>query len=76
MKRKIALVILGCTLITGCAKHYSVTDASSGKTYYTKKVHHRSGSVNFTDAGGSDVTLSNAEVKKISKKDYKDATSN
>lgn len=73
MRRSIPIV-LALLVLGGCASHYKVTDQASSKTYYTTHVKDQHGTVTFKDAKtGSDVTLSSAEVEKISKSEYKDA---
>lgn len=76
-------VLLAPTLFFGviapaCSSHYKVTDPNSGTTYYTKDVDRdrKGGAVHFKDAKtDAEVTLQSSQVEKISKKDYKAATS-
>lgn len=73
--KKLLPVALTLVLLTGCASHYKVTQPSSGKTYYTTKVHHKKGDIIFKDAAsGSEVILDAAEITKISKSEFKEAT--
>lgn len=69
------IIMLACVIalsLAGCGSYYKITDPSSGKVYYSEKVKKRSGYVEFTDSNsGSDVTLQNSEVLKISKDEYK-----
>ena len=55
-------------LTVGCSSHYyRVTDPSSGKNYFTKKVDEagRAGAVKFKDdRTGGHVTLQSSEVSK------------
>jgi len=75
--RKIIPLVAAAALLTGCAKHYQVTQPSSGSTYYTKSVKHRHGKISFKDAAtGNKVTLDDAEVEKISKSEFKEAVGN
>jgi len=61
-------------LTVGCSSHYyRVTDPSSGKNYFTKKVDEagRAGAVKFKDERtGGHVTLQSSEVKEISEGEY------
>lgn len=61
-------------LTVGCSSHYyRVTDPSSGKNYFTKKVDEagRAGAVKFKDERtGGNVTLQSSEVKEISEGEY------
>ncbi len=69
------LTMISSTALVGCAKHHRVTDPSTGSVYYTKKVHHRDGAVRFKDATtGKEVNLQNAEVERISKREYRHGT--
>jgi hypothetical protein len=76
MKRHFINGLMVCALImvvTGCSSHYRVTDPSSGKTYYTKKIDNagRAGAVKIKDEKtGSTVTLQSSEVKEISEDEY------
>jgi hypothetical protein len=61
-------------LAAGCSSYYRVTDPSSGKEYYTTKVHDagRAGAIKIKDdKTGSTVTLQSSEVKQISADEYK-----
>lgn len=69
-----ALVLGGLTmLVAGCTNYYRVTDPTTGKAYYTKKVDAgKGGAVKIKDEKtGSMVTLQSSEVKEISKGEYK-----
>lgn len=59
-------------VLTSCGKYYMVTDPSTDKTYYTKKIKsQKGGAVQFEDGkSGSDITIQNSEVKQISKDEY------
>jgi hypothetical protein len=61
-------------LTVGCSSHYyRITDPSSGKNYFTKKVDEagRAGAVKFKDERtGGNVTLQSSEVKEISEGEY------
>ena len=60
-------------LVIGCASYYRVTDAQTGKEFYTQKIDTLAGgAVKVMDARtGSIVTLQNSQVKENSEKDYK-----
>ena len=68
-----SIVAMVC-LVVGCSSHYyRVTDPSSGKNYFTKKVDEagRAGAVKFKDERtGGNVTLQSSEVKEISEGEY------
>jgi hypothetical protein len=75
MKRlHIFLIAAMACLTLGCSSHYyRVTDPSSGKNYFTKKVDEagRAGAVKFKDERtGGNVTLQSSEVKEISEGEY------
>ena len=78
MKRFSAIVLLASFVtLVGCATYHKVTDPTSGKVYYTKKIkkEKRGGTVTFTDdRTGAKVTLQSSEVQKIPKKEYKEGT--
>ncbi len=60
-------------LATACSSYYRVTDPSSGKTYYTKKIGEagKAGAVKIKDEKtGSTVVLQSSEVKEISSEEY------
>ena len=67
-------IIATICLTVGCSSHYyRVTDPSSGKNYFTKKVDEagRTGAVKFKDQRtGGHVTLQSSEVKEISEGEY------
>ena len=56
----------------GCTSYYRVTDPSTDKVYYTTELKKRgSGTVTLRDGRtGSDVTLQNSQVEKISKEQF------
>lgn len=62
-------------LLAACGGHYyQVTAAGGGKTYYTRDIDHEDGHLRFTDkATGDKVILDNAEVRKITEDQYKNA---
>jgi hypothetical protein len=70
----ICCMIATFCLTVGCSSHYyRVTDPSSGKNYFTKKVDEagRAGAVKFKDERtGGHVTLQSSEVKEISEGEY------
>lgn len=72
----LALVCTAVLLGSGCT-YYEITDPTTDKTYYTTnwdRKDNRSGVLQFKDmATGKQVTLTNAEVGKISEKQYKSA---
>lgn len=62
------------TALAGCSK-YAITDPTSGTVYYTDGYDksRKSGTVSFTDKrDGTEVTLQQHEIKKISGSEYKD----
>ncbi|UCD58117.1 MAG: hypothetical protein JSV16_03105 [Candidatus Hydrogenedentota bacterium] len=75
MSRFFAILVLASFIIlVGCAT-YRVTDPTSGKAYYTKKIKRekRGGTVTFTDdRTGAKVTLQSSEIQKIPRKEYKE----
>jgi hypothetical protein len=63
-------------ILYGCGGHYLVHDPASGANYYTKDIDRvgDSGAVKFKDhATGSNVTIQQSEVKKISEDEYEAA---
>jgi hypothetical protein len=76
MRRFLAIVLLALFVtLVGCAT-YRVTDPTSGRVYYTKKIKQqkREGTVKFTDdRTGAKVTLQSSEIQKIPRKEYKEA---
>jgi predicted secreted hydrolase len=68
----VAAGVLGVLVAGGCA-HYAVSDRATGATYYTKHVDRNAdGTVAVTDKKtGHAVTVHNPDVRKISKKEYK-----
>lgn len=67
-----SMIALVC-LIVGCSSYYQVTDPSSGKIYYSKKVDGagKAGAVKFKDERtGSRVTLQSSDVRKISADEF------
>ena len=74
---KLWLLPLLCAplLFSGCSSCYTVSDPTTKKVYYTKKLDHkRSGAVEFKDGmTGQKITIQNSEVKKISHSDYNKA---
>ncbi len=75
MSKRLALTIGLC--VAGCGlsacTHYRVTDPTSERVYYTKKIDHkRSGAVTFEDeASGREISIQNSEVEKVSGKEFK-----
>lgn len=76
MRKQVIAGVMICGLsmvIAGCTNYYRVTDPSSGKAYYTTKVHEagRGGAVKIKDEKtGSTVTLQSSEIKEISSDEY------
>ncbi len=74
---RLAGLVLACVLMSGCAaKYYRVTDADTGKTYYTPKVKKdkKSGAVSFVDAAsGAPVTLQKPQVTQIKRAQFDQA---
>ncbi len=70
--KKIIIVSLLLMVFAGCASYYKVTDPSTSKTYYTKKVSYKnSGSVQIKDAQtGAKVVLPTSEVQEIDKEEF------
>jgi len=73
---KACALILMAIFLVSCGSYYKVTEPSSDKTYYTKKIKSKSeGAVIFTDeVSGSEITLQNSEVIKIDKEEFKEKT--
>jgi hypothetical protein len=76
MKTKFVRCCLTCAVafaLCGCASYYKVTDPGSGRAYYTDSIDHKgSGTIQFKDENTKQkVTLSNSEVIKITKDQYK-----
>ena len=59
-------------ILAGCSSYYKVTDPSTSKVYYTKKVSYKSsGSVQIKDAQtGAKVVLPTSEVQEIEKGEF------
>ena len=79
MKKTASMVLVAFALVlTGCSGPYKITEPSSGTTYYTKSYDQkRDGPVTFRDEKtDSKVTLQSAQIKEISKKEYKEAVKN
>ena len=59
-------------MVGGCSHYYRVTDPTSGKTYYTTKIHEdKGGAVKIKDdRTKSTVTLQSSEVREISEDEY------
>ena len=78
MRHKILAILLAMfffVAVLGCGGYYMVKDPASGNVYYTTKIKdERGGAVKFEDKKTqTSVTLQNSEVKKISKKEFKNA---
>jgi hypothetical protein len=77
MKRTIAPAIVGLVVaVLGGCGHYIVTEPDSGKTYYTRHINRNLGNkvITFVDADtGAKVTLSESEVRKITKDEFDNA---
>lgn len=68
-----SMIALVC-LTVGCSSYYRVTDPSSGRTYYSKKVDGagKAGAIKFKDERtGSQVTLQSSDVREISADEFK-----
>ena len=72
----VLVALLGASATLASCKHYRVTDVANNTTYYTKRVSHQSdGGVSFRDAETeTKMTLQNAQVESITKREFKDAT--
>lgn len=70
--KRLVIVLFACALAGGCASYYKVTDPVSGRTYYTQEMKKmKDGAVQLKDARtGSEVTIQNSEVNKISKEEF------
>jgi hypothetical protein len=70
--KKCFIILIICFFAVGCAKYYKITDPTTEKTYYTKKVKKRgSGAVRLKDQRtGRTVTLQSSEVEKITKDQF------
>ena len=69
-----------CSLIllaSACTTYYRITDAATGKTYYTTDYDRTSsGGLKFEDANSrSTVTLQSSEITEISRSEFKAKTS-
>lgn len=78
MRHKIFTILLAISfvvVILGCSGYYMVKDPASGNVYYTTKIkNERIGVVKFEDKKTQAIViLQNSEVKKISKKEFKNA---
>jgi len=78
MRHKILAILLAMFFslaILGCGGYYMVKDPASGSVYYTTKIKdEKGGAIKFEDKKTQiSVTLQNSEVKKISKKEFKNA---
>ena len=72
MKRYFVILII-CFFAVGCTKYYKITDPTTDKIYYTKKVKKKkgSGAVRIKDERtGRTVTLQSSEVEKITKDQF------
>jgi hypothetical protein len=71
-RARVIAVLGGVLLLTGCTTYYKVTDPSTGKVYYTTKVENRGGgAIELKDAAtGSEVTIQNSQVQKVTKEEY------
>lgn len=66
--------VLSLAMLAGCTTYYQVSDPSTGRTYYTTKLKKKSGSTVFKDAStGSEVSIQNSEISKVTKDQYKQA---
>ena len=69
------LLLAGCAMphLMGMGRYYAITDAASGRVYYTDNVTHEArGSVEFKDpASGARVSLAGGTVREISEADYR-----
>lgn len=65
-------VLIASLLLGGCTSYYKVSDPVSGRTYYTNELKKKGeGAVWLKDARtGSEVTIQNSEVQKISKEEF------
>jgi hypothetical protein len=78
MRHKILTTLLAIFFlvsIVGCGGYYMIKDPASGNVYYTTKIKdEKGGAVKFEDKKTqTSVTLQNSEIKKISKKEFKNA---
>jgi hypothetical protein len=70
-----ALMLVTAALLAGCGgNYYQVTDADSGKSYYTRDIDRDDGHVEFTDkATGDKVGLDKFEIREVTRQQYKNA---
>jgi hypothetical protein len=71
------VIVFAMTAIIACGGgYYMIKDPATNSVYYTTKYdEEKGGAVKFEDAvSGSQVTIQNSEITKMSKKDYKEAT--
>ena len=71
----VPLLVAGCSMphLMGMGRYYAITDAASGRVYYTDNVTHEArGAVEFTNpATGARVSLAGGTVREISEADYR-----
>jgi len=67
-----AVALVALCAAAGCTNYYKVHDPTSGKTYYTTELQHKSsGTATLKDATtGNKVTLQNSEIDKITKEEF------
>ena len=67
----LVMLLVMLLALTGCT-YYRITDPTTNKIYYTKKIDERhSGAVTITDAKTKrKVTLQNSDIEKISRDEF------
>lgn len=70
-----ATLAVAVPLLAACGgNYYQVSDVDSGKSYYTRDVDRDDGHVEFTDkATGDKVSLDEAEIREVTRQQYKNA---
>ena len=70
-----AALVAAALPLVACHSYYEVTDAQTGKSYYTRDVDREDGRIRFKDeASGDRVNLGNSEVRKVTPEQYRSAT--
>jgi hypothetical protein len=74
--KRTALVLALLVLCLGCGRRYRVSDARSGRVYYTRDVDRRdSGTVEFTDEKtNARIALESSVVERIPKDEFERIT--
>jgi hypothetical protein len=69
------LLLAGCSMphVAGLGSYYAITDATSGRTYYSDNISREArGVVEFEDASnGARVSIPSATVREISRAEFR-----